>query len=57
MKGVATTLLAIGLCAAYGTAERMHRGHGRNPVDQLVEDESSSRGMRRGWMPKMFRRR
>jgi hypothetical protein len=57
MKGVATTLLAIGLCAAYGTAERIHRGQGRNPVDQLVEDESNSRGTRRGWMPKVFRRR
>jgi len=57
MKGVATTLLAIGLCAAYGTAERMHRGSGRHPVDQHIEDENNTRGARKGWMPKMFRRR
>ena len=57
MKGVASTLLAIGLCAAYGTAERMHRGSGRNPVGQQVEDESNSRGTRRGWLPRVFRRR
>jgi len=57
MKGVASTLLAIGLCAAYGTAERMHRNSGRNPVSQQIEDENSSRGTRRGWLPGVFRRR
>ena len=57
MKSVASTLLAIGLCAAYGTAERMHRSSGRNPVDQQVEDDSNSRGTRRGWLPRVFRRR
>jgi len=57
MKSVASTLLAIGLCAAYGTAERMHRSSGRNPVDQQIEDDSKSRGTRRGWLPRVFRRR
>jgi coenzyme F420-reducing hydrogenase gamma subunit len=57
MKSVAATLLAIGLCAAYGTAERMHRGSGRNPADQQVEVEINSRGSRHGWLPRVFRRR
>jgi coenzyme F420-reducing hydrogenase gamma subunit len=57
MKSVASTLLAIGLCAAYGTAERMNRNSGRHPADQQVEDDNNSRGTRRGWLPRVFRRR
>ncbi len=57
MKSVASTLLAIGLCAAYGTAERMNRNSGRLQADRQVEDDNNSRGTRRGWLPRVFRRR
>lgn len=58
MNGVATTLLAIGLCAAYGTADRVHHDSAkRNPVDRQIADETNPRGTRRGWLHGLVGRR
>jgi hypothetical protein len=51
MNGVAATLLAIGLCAAYGTAERAHHDSAKRiPVDRQIADDTTLRGTRRGWL-------
>jgi hypothetical protein len=58
MNGVAATLLAIGLTAAYGTADRVfHDSTRRNPVDPHLADDLDLRGSRRGWLWGVFRRR
>lgn len=50
MNGVAATLLAIGLCAAYGTADRVfHDSSRRNPAHRQTADETNFRETRRGW--------
>lgn len=58
MNGVAATLLAIGLCAAYGTTDRVyHDSARRNPVDRKIADETSLRRPRQNWWQNAFRRR
>ena len=57
MNGVATTLLAIGLTAAYGAADRMFYDSNRHdPVNRKLADDLGL-GTRRGWWRDAFRRR
>ena len=57
MNGVASTLLAIGLTAAYGAADRVfHDSNRHNPVSRQLADDLD-RGNRRGWWRDAFRRR
>ena len=58
MNGVAGTLLAIGLTAAYGTADRVfHYSNRHTPVSRHLADDLDLRGTRRGWWRDAFRRR
>jgi hypothetical protein len=58
MNGVASTLLAIGLTAAYGAGDRVFHDFNRhNPISRHPEDDLDLRGSRRGWWRDAFRRR